>query len=515
MRKPRSLVLITVDCLRADHVSFLGYERKTTPFLDSLAGESLVVSNAIVAGSPTYYSFPSIMASRYPLALGRDVIGIAPGEATLASTLHQAGYATAAFVAGNFYLSSRFGYDSGFEMFRDFLGKPENHKVIQPRQKPAPRSRLNQRLVRLGERSEALGWIYRELYFRYCMWVAVSRELSLDEVRRAPPAHILVNHACEWLAGLAGKPFFLWLHLMDTHAPYYPCAEAFRLLGETPIGATGAASLNYAWQREGLKPGRYAGHKRGIVSLYDASIRWIDAHVARLVDRLRQLHLWENCVFTLTADHGEEFLEHGGRFHSPAKVTEELIRVPLLLRVPSGVAGVHRAPFSFLDLAPTLLDATASVPTPSSFRGRSHWKELQEGQDCGAPTVTENVTRLTNRVRRQNRLGPRVITAREARYKLVFDFNTRSEALFDLQADPNELKPLPVGSQREVRKRLLERVATHVSDSLQSRDPVLRLNAVLRDVRLEAGSSDVDPIADSNTFLDTVLAGTGSREQQD
>ena len=78
MAAPQSLVLITVDCLRADHVGFLGYRRPTTPFLDSLSAESLVFRNAIAAGAPTYYSFPSIMASRHALALGRDVIGLAP-----------------------------------------------------------------------------------------------------------------------------------------------------------------------------------------------------------------------------------------------------------------------------------------------------------------------------------------------------------------------------------------------------------------------------------------------------
>ena len=121
MRSPRSLLLVTVDCFRADHAGFLGYARPTTPFLDSLAKESVVFSNAIVAGAPTYFSFPSIMASRDPLSLGRDVIGLAPAEPTIASALSEAGYATAAFLAGNPYLSPRFGYDAGFGTFKDFL----------------------------------------------------------------------------------------------------------------------------------------------------------------------------------------------------------------------------------------------------------------------------------------------------------------------------------------------------------------------------------------------------------
>src|SRR5450631_89316 len=109
MAGPRSLILITVDCLRADHVGFLGYDRSTTPFLDSLAAKSLVFRNAMVAGAPTYYSFPAILASRHGLALGRDVIGLAPDEPTIATALSESGYATAAFVAGNPYLSPRFG----------------------------------------------------------------------------------------------------------------------------------------------------------------------------------------------------------------------------------------------------------------------------------------------------------------------------------------------------------------------------------------------------------------------
>ena len=87
MSTPLSMVLVTVDCLRADHVGFMGYGRPTTPFLDSLASESFVVPNAIVGGVPTYYSFPAILASRHPLAIGRDLIGLVPGETTLPSYL--------------------------------------------------------------------------------------------------------------------------------------------------------------------------------------------------------------------------------------------------------------------------------------------------------------------------------------------------------------------------------------------------------------------------------------------
>src|SRR2546423_13798168 len=121
MSTQKSIVLVTVDCLRADHVGFMGYERPTTPFLDSLASANFVIPAAIVAGAPTYYSFPAILGSRHSLALGRDVLGLAPGEPSLATVLKQAGYATAGITAANPYLSLQFGYDQGFNEFRDYL----------------------------------------------------------------------------------------------------------------------------------------------------------------------------------------------------------------------------------------------------------------------------------------------------------------------------------------------------------------------------------------------------------
>src|SRR5947207_8555333 len=162
-----SLILITVDCLRADHVGFLGYKRPTTPFLDSLANESLVFRNAITAGAPTYYSLPAILASRYPLALGRDVLGIAPEENTIPSVLKEYGFHTAAFSAANPYLSARFGYDQAFDCFRDFL---EAEKLEFPAEglHSGFLARANQALSSLCHSIPGFGKVYDELYFQYC-----------------------------------------------------------------------------------------------------------------------------------------------------------------------------------------------------------------------------------------------------------------------------------------------------------------------------------------------------------
>ena len=490
-----SLLLITVDCFRADHAGFLGYQRPTTPFLDSVAKESLVFSNALVAGVPTYFSFPAVMASRYPLGLGRDVVGLAPEEPTMAGALREAGYATAAFLAANPYLSPRFGYDTGFDVFKDFL---DTESGTLPTESSGgtdvrARSRWNQRLAKFSHALGPVGSLYDELYFRYGQRVGSSQALSLDQLRRFPAADVIVDHARDWLGSVAGQPFFLWLHFMDPHSPYYPRQEALALMGQGSLDASRARYLNSYWNRGDLGAARLRPRREEVVALYDAGIRFVDSQVARLVNALKQMGLWQDCVMALTADHGEEFLDHGGRYHPPSNLSEELVRVPLLIRWPGlneVAANASRAnetvaaPFSLLHLAPTLLDM-AGVSIPDSFRGRSHAALLRGGESWEGDAVIESVGACNNPFIRENRLRSRLLAVREARYKMVIDFSASRERLYDLNADPRELSPLPDDAEKIVRRRMLDRARQHLSDSLSRRDSESRMAARLRDIRLE------------------------------
>jgi len=486
MATRKSIVLVTVDCLRADHVGFLGYERPTTPFLDSLAAESFVFPAAIVAGAPTYYSFPAILASRYPLALGRDVLGLAPGEATLASVLKQGGYATASFGAANPYISSRFGYEQGFDVFRDFLDDELNPLTDETGRPSKPRgwaSRLNRKLQEIRPVLGPFKVVYDELYFQYCQR-ATPVSNSLDALRRFPAANVIVDQACQWITA-AEAPFFLWLHLMDPHSPYYPTERALALLGQDSVSPFRARYLNSYWNRSDLRPQKLARHRDEVIALYDAGIRWVDAQLARLVEAMRKANQWDSCIFALTADHGEEFLDHGGRYHPPSRLTEELIHVPLLVRVPGNTKReVVKSAFSLLHLAPTLLDA-AQVPVPSAFQGRSYWPQVQEGANFDAVAILECVASCTNPFRPESRLGPRVLAVRETRYKLVLNFDPFAEHLYDLQSDPGERAPLAPGAEKPVRRRLLEVARTHLARSIEQRDYEARVHAQLRGLQLE------------------------------
>lgn len=477
----KSIVLVTVDCFRSDHAGFMGYKRPTTPFLDSLAKESVVFRQAIAAGSPTYYSVPAILASRYPLALGRDVLGLGQDEPTLATVLKASGYATGAFVAGNPYIARRFGYDRGFDVFRDFLEEETAAASSESMEGRKGRwaSRLNRKLQKIRPALGPVGSVYDELYFRYCQRVAPVPD-SLDGLRRFPAADEVVDEALSWLDRVDKSPFFLWLHLMDPHAPYYPKQEALALMEESSITPYQARYLNSYWNRADLKTRRLRSRRNQIIALYDAGIRWVDAQMARMIEALRNKGRWNDCILALTADHGEEFLDHGGRFHPPSGLMEELIHVPLLLRTPGHEGKNQEGPFSLIQLAPTLLDA-ADAPIPEEFRGRSY---LQARSNAETTAVSECVAGCTNPFRRENRMGPRVLSVRESRFKLVLCFDPPAEYLYDLEADPKETAPIERSSQIPVRRRLLEIAREHLRRSIKC-DLRTRAQAQLRELQLE------------------------------
>src|SRR5439155_8953075 len=270
------------------------------------------------------------------LALGRDLVGLAPGESTLASVLSESGFETAAFLAANPYLSARFGYDQGFQVFHDFLtgSMPECELTGGEQSKIRRLSRTNELLRDISHVWGPAGAAYDELYFQYCQTVSGHKTETLDSLRKFPSADVIVDHAIAWLNKHSGGPFFLWLHLMDPHSPYYPKREALDEMKSGGVSAEEARYLNSFWIRNDIGPNRLRQKRNEVIALYDAGIRWADIQIRRLTEKLVELNVWDKCALAVTADHGEEFLEHGGRFHAPLKLTEELIRVPLLLRVP-------------------------------------------------------------------------------------------------------------------------------------------------------------------------------------
>ena len=293
---------------------------------------------------------------------------------------------------------------------------------------------------------------------------------------------MIVDCAIAWLQQNSAGPFFLWLHLMDPHAPYYPKADALQEIG-SELDSSAARHLNSLWAREGLSSRRLLKSRESVESLYDAGVRWADRQIGRLANRLVELNLWHQCALAVTADHGEEFLDHGGRFHPPVNLHEELIRVPLLVRLPGHPHGRDvKHPIGLIDLAPTMFD-TLDIPAPASFRGRSCWRKLKNDEDWDWPVLTECAYGCTNPFRAETRLASRVLSVRKGDYKLVMNFATGSDHLFKLSSDPGEMSSLPLGAESDARKHLLECAKKHVAESLKSRDLDLRFATQARELR--------------------------------
>lgn len=479
----RSAILVTVDCLRADHVGFMGYRRPTTPFLDSLASGSQVFRQACVAGAPTYHSLPSILAARAPFALGRDVLGIAPGEPTLTTAFQRLGHRTAAFLAANPYLSSRFGYEQGFEVFYDFLAPDPHSQKREGNAASRLRTKWNRRVANACHSFDKLGSVYDELYFQYCERLATPAQ-SLDQLRRFPSAEAIVDTAIQWLEGVSHQPFFLWLHLMDPHAPYYPTRQALSEMS-SQLDATRARYLNSSWKRHDLSQTRAAGYRREIIELYDAGIRWVDTQLHRLARYLQMAGRWDDCVLAVTADHGEEFLEHGGRYHAPATLYQEIVHVPLLIRSPESRPRVVDEPFSLLQLAPAILD---EVGVANLERGYPQF-QVEGASTRSDVVVSECISSCSNPLDEAERIGPRMLSVRDARFKVIIDFAGSEEWLFDLRDDPEERRPIPLFERRDVRTRLLAHARQHVVDSYQLTNADLRVRSRLRDIQLKLANS--------------------------
>jgi arylsulfatase len=334
------LVLVTIDTLRADHLGFAGHARATSPFLDRLAAGGVVFETAIAQGSATRESMASLMTGLQPWSpafVHRRAAANAPyladGFHTLAERLHAAGYDTAGFVS-NPHLRRSGGHAQGFAHWDEASGFAEVPGQTQG-------------------------------------------------------ADAVVGAAIAWLAR-ARSPFFLWVHVMDPHHPYTPVRPGpwedpddptFRRFADAWAARDAAAwseRLLDVAKGNALEPGELAF----LIGRYDAEIRAVDAAIERLVAALGGLAAIDaGRVLAITADHGEEFLEHGALLHSHT-LHDELLRVPLVLRgrgIPAGVRIAAQVPL--LDVAPTLL-TLAGAPM-EGLDGRS-LAELWSGDDSAA-----------------------------------------------------------------------------------------------------------------------------------
>jgi arylsulfatase A-like enzyme len=192
-------------------------------------------------------------------------------------------------------------------------------------------------------------------------------------------------------------------------------------------------------------------------SVYDEEIRFTDAGIGELLDTLGSLDLADDTLVVVTADHGEEFFERGWLGHTRT-LHEEVIRVPLIVRVPggSGRGRVVEAPVSLVSLMPTILDYL-EIPAPDAgFQGPSLRPLIDGSAELELPPVRSEVRFIV--LNRKNILAEKTAFKHalvRGRHKLIKDFEGQSYELYDLERDPGERENLASARPELLREMLV------------------------------------------------------------
>lgn len=399
--KRSNVLLVTVDTLRADHLSSYGYPRQTSPVLDRLASEGLRFDQAAVQWPKTGPSFASMLTATYPKDNGivrRIGIPLAPELRLLAEELKAEGYNTHAVVA-NGAVGSEFNFDQGFDTYQE-TWKLEDAGNLQDQNRAEVVNRLAQGVIQ-----------------------------TLNPER----------------------PFFLWLHYLDPHFPYVPPAEArdrfqndawFEGDVPLPVNETRSGGQMRAIGRDQVLDGR---RDLGFyLARYDAEIAYVDDQIGKLLHTMTAAGLMKSTLTVVTSDHGESLGEHQYYFDHGRFGFQTCLRVPLILHYPSVLpAGVDRDPVELIHLMPTLLEAAGVELVDGRWMsGRSLTRRLFGGtqSEDGELWAFSEAGYATKRRWQKIVRGPR--------YKLVFAPYRPDQkwiagagtevALYDLSVDPGE-----------------------------------------------------------------------------
>lgn len=392
-KHPANIVVLILDAARADRFGCYGSDRPTTPHIDSLAAESIVFPDAVALAPYTLCSVPTMATGLSFLEHGVVERGqsLSASSTTLAEILEGAGYKTAAFSAtpNN---SKKLGVAQGYQVFEE-------------------------------------------------AWRGVQRGPALDP-------HRLVKMAETWLADQPhDRPYHLMLHMVPPHEPYEPGPQ-FDKFSDSEYRGPADGSRQFIDLFNGGPQGLGNEDLVQTKALYDGNLLKADDAIGHLLDTLRKRPDWDRTAVVVTSDHGEALGEHGRIGHN-AHVFEEMIRIPLILKLPDDQTlpgrNIKNQSASLADLAPTLA-GLAGLRFPDSLTGQDLLSE--------APITPRPMVIRTAHERPTYAL-------RTPRWKLVVRNATEMD-LYDLSADPFEKEDL-AETHREVAAGLRQVLLTHLA----------------------------------------------------
>lgn len=389
-KQPKSLLLISVDTLRADHMSIYGYNKKTTPNIDLWAKDAVVFNNFYTVIPYTFPSFAALMTGLNPVntRILNNVIGttdrISSNTKTLAKILKDNSYLTAAFYTNFVLLNKYSGLKNGFDVY-------DYNKS----------------------------------------WKSTD-----------PDYQKLLSDSLNWLNENKKGPFFLWIHLSDPHAPYTP-PEEFSCLFNTKycdvIKTTGISALEKK-MKDIL--GCRVNSDDDIElykTLYDGEVRQTDLVVGKILDSLHNMNLDKNTVVILYGDHGESF-DHNYDFLHREVLYNSSVKIPLIIRDPDAITKetkINRL-IDNTDILPTILNLLNIPSNNLTFDGTSFSDIFQNNIflkifKSGEKKYVYSMNPYLNK-----------FSITDGQYKYIYSlegtclYNNQKEELYDLKKDPQE-----------------------------------------------------------------------------
>jgi len=423
-KKP-NVLLITIDSLRADHIGCLGYPKNTTPNIDALAKDGVIFSQAIATGNCTSLSFPSILTSTYPLEYKDCAVylfnhKLSRNRKMISEILKEEGYTTAAFHSTPL-LSEYYGYNRGFDIFED-LGTD-----IVVLQRAGELKTIKKHLKDLLKKVKVIKKLFFHEELKNFFYLKF-RTIQCPYKR----ADLITKKALHFLETTKNN-FFLWIHYMDVHHPYNPPKKYLKKIETIHISRRDVLRF---WNIEKLSPSALSKTDLQIIrDLYDGEIHFMDDAISVIISQLERIGAYENTLIIITADHGDEFGEHGNFSHY-CKLYDELIHVPLIMKGPGIPADtVIDHPVSLLDIAPTIVDYLG-LDKVSKFQGESLLPLIFDNVNLPREGVISETAPLTS-IKESHRLVLKSISFRTERWKYIRNINGRNE-LYDLIKDPHE-----------------------------------------------------------------------------
>jgi arylsulfatase A-like enzyme len=379
--KTTNVILISIDTLRADHLGCYGYERDTSPRIDRLAEDSVMFLNTYASSPWTLPSHVSLLTSLHGVhhQVYYDDESMDPSLVTLADMMRQDHFYCAAFTGGGF-VSSVYGFSKGFGSYSDDAGSPFRQDSAE-------------HLFRLVS-----GWLDRQ----------------------------------------KGKDFFLFLHTYQTHNPY-ACPFPYKTMFLEEEAKWRHIDLkSHLGGNSGLFKSLSEEDHRNIVALYDGEIRYTDEKlVGPLIQKLKDMGLYDQTLIVFTSDHGEEFYEHHGWGHGHS-LYDESLKVPLIIKFPDSRFKGRRINdiVSLVDIFPTVLEETGIDYSTRDIDGQSLFP-LITGKEKGDRTFLADIA--------SNVLGshiPQRIARNRGREKLILSKQYSPEDLSFFVSPPYDLGPV-------------------------------------------------------------------------